>query len=419
MTENLLLSRISEYMKSVEMPLPRWVALSGGPDSVCLLHTMMMMNQEIDEPLPLIAVHCNFHLRGEESDRDEQFCRDLCKMLGIEIQVKHFDTHSYMKEKGLSLEMAARELRYDWWNQLWKEQPQQILKYYGQKYFALGHHQDDSIETMLMNLMRGTGIDGLTGIVPINNDRHTIRPLLCLSRNEVLNYLHDNVACPEGWDCNYVTDHTNLENDTLRNQIRNKLIPLMEQMVPQSKSGMLKTMDVLRDTRQYISHKIEHLYGLRKPRMTDDYVYYLLDTSSLSDFEKTELYRYCTQIQKQQVDTSRSTWVATNPQSTFPTVHKGYSLHNIAPENFDLEKIEMPIIWRRWRRGDRIDPLGMNGKTRKLSDLFTDAHYLPIQKQLSWVVTDAQDRIIWVPGLKRCDFAKVTPETKHVLRLEF
>lgn len=410
MTENLLLSRVREYMNKENMPWPHFVALSGGPDSVCLLHTMLKMQATRIHNLPLVALHCNFHLRGEESDRDEQFCRDLCKMLDVHIVVKEFDTYAYMKEKGLSLEMAARELRYDWWKEvLYKEDI----------YIGVGHHADDSIETMLMNLMRGTGINGLTGIVPINKEKQVIRPLLCLNRTEVLQYLKEEVPCPPGWDCNYITDHTNDENDTLRNQIRNQLIPLMETMVPQARKGMVKTMKLMKQTSGYINYHIMLKATLGMSIQGDtDALYYTVDSTEFTEFEKNEILQFY-KNDGYNVDTTNDTWVLTFDDFEIPTTHIPQHSSDIAPERFDADKVEQPIIWRHWRKGDRIDPLGMNGKTRKLSDLFTDAHYLPIQKQLAWVVTDAQDRILWVPGLKRCDFAKVTPDTKNVLEIEY
>lgn len=391
------------------MPWPRFIALSGGPDSVCLLHTMLKMQATMMYSTPIFALHCNFHLRGEESDRDEQFCRDLCNMLDVELIVKEFDTYKYMKEKRLSLEMAARELRYNWFEK---------IRLNDKDFIGVGHHADDSIETMLMNLMRGTGINGLTGVVPINNNKHVVRPLMCLNRDEVLQYLTEEVPCPKGWDCNYIIDHTNAENDTLRNQIRNQLIPLMETMVPHARKGMRQTMDLMQQAAVSIDKYIDNkALTCTNYHLDEDAIYKTLDSSKFSEFEKMELLRHY-KAENKNVDTTHDTWVITSTHFKIPTIHTPNHFSKIEPERFDADKIEQPIIWRRWRKGDRIDPLGMNGKTRKLSDIFTDAHYLPIQKQLAWVVTDAKDRILWVPGLKRCDFAKVTPETKNILTIE-
>ena len=178
-----------------------YIGLSGGGDSVALLHILHTLGYECK------ALHCNFHLRGAESDRDQQFCETLCASLGIPLEVRHFDTFAYMEEHHLSVEMAARELRYNWWSSLSNPRPSLIPLLRGKNpaatnypppmqgergglsLVALGHHQDDSIETMLMNLMRGTGIHGMTGIVARNEARHIIRPLLCLSRQDIVDYL--------------------------------------------------------------------------------------------------------------------------------------------------------------------------------------------------------------------------------------
>ena len=213
-----------------------YVGLSGGPDSVALLHILHTLGYKCK------ALHCNFHLRGAESDRDQQFCETLCASLGIPLEVRQFDTLAYMQEHQLSVEMAARELRYNWWQSLTHGEGLGKVKKSSNgsngcltpsipfkplltplnpsnpTFIALGHHQDDSIETMLMNLMRGTGIHGMTGIVARNEAKHVIRPLLCLSRQDIVGYLNDN-------GLSYVTDSTNAETDTLRNQIRNQLLP--------------------------------------------------------------------------------------------------------------------------------------------------------------------------------------------------
>ncbi|MBO7378656.1 MAG: tRNA lysidine(34) synthetase TilS, partial [Bacteroidales bacterium] len=152
------------------------VGLSGGPDSVALLHMLHKQGCR------LVATHCNFHLRGAESDRDEAFCRNLCRELDIPLLVRHFDTRAYMKEHRVSLELAARELRYQWWQELFEGNPEYT-------HLCLAHHLDDSIETVLFNLMRGTGIQGLTGIPAVN--RRIVRPLLGMSRKEILQYLEE------------------------------------------------------------------------------------------------------------------------------------------------------------------------------------------------------------------------------------
>ena len=185
------------------------VALSGGADSVALLIALMKLGYRCE------AVHCNFHLRGAESDRDEHFVQELCDSKGIRLNVTHFDTTAYAKENGISIEMAARELRYKLFEELRASS--------GAEAIAVAHHRDDSAETMLLNLIRGTGIKGLRGIRPKNG--YIVRPLLCVGRTDILEYLK--------WRGEeYVTDSSNLTCDYTRNKIRLELIPLMAQINP-------------------------------------------------------------------------------------------------------------------------------------------------------------------------------------------
>ena len=165
------------------------VALSGGSDSVALLLMLKRLGYHC------VAAHCNFTLRGSESDRDEAFVTDFCRQQQVALEVIHFDTRTYAANKHLSIEMAARQLRYDWFEQLYIK--------YGVSAVAVAHHRDDSVETFMLNLIRGTGINGLCGIRPHNG--HVIRPLLCLSRLEILDYLD---SCHQS----YVTDSTNLHD---------------------------------------------------------------------------------------------------------------------------------------------------------------------------------------------------------------
>ena len=177
------------------------VALSGGADSVALLRVLHTAGYQCE------AAHCNFHLRGEESNRDEQFVRQLCQKYGIRLHTIDFNTTQYATEKRISIEMAARELRYNWFEKIKEECGAHVI--------AVAHHQDDSVETMLLNLIRGTGITGLLGIRPRNGA--IVRPLLCINREEIIRYLQQ-----IGQD--FVTDSTNLEDEYTRNKIRLNLL---------------------------------------------------------------------------------------------------------------------------------------------------------------------------------------------------
>ncbi|MBO4370949.1 MAG: tRNA lysidine(34) synthetase TilS [Paludibacteraceae bacterium] len=199
---------------------PIIVGVSGGADSICLLNILKALGYDC------IAAHCNFELRGDESDRDEHFVQAFCQQTSIPLHCRHFDTKQYAARHKLSIEMAARELRYRWFEELRQKTNAQAI--------AVAHHQDDSIETCLLNLLRGTGIQGMTGIHPKNG--HLVRPLLALSRTDIEQYLTDN-------GLQYITDSTNLQNDYTRNKIRNRLIPLMEEINPQFRQTMVANME--------------------------------------------------------------------------------------------------------------------------------------------------------------------------------
>lgn len=405
-----LLSPVSSEASTHEVPPQIFVALSGGPDSVALLHILHSLGYQCH------ALHCNFHLRGAESDRDESFCRDLCKQFDIALDVRQFDTYRYMEERHLSLEMAARELRYNWWKQLSADDSQFLL--------ALGHHQDDSIETLLMNLMRGTGIQGLTGIVASNEATHVIRPLLCLKRSEILSYLADN-------HLQYVTDSTNLENDTPRNQLRNQLLPLMEQIIPQSRQGIVQTMQHLQGTQHFAQAylaQFEHLtqhynrWGIEwdelllcdieqaLPDYVADYIHYW-EENHCHHGQKLcrDAHRlYTAPADDMVIDSQRPTLFVSTADDDTTTSSSADSLSQV----FDADSITLPLTLRRYQTADRMAPLGLDGHTKLLSDLFQNAHYSPMMKSTTWLVTDATGAIVWVIGLRISHLHRVTEATK-------
>ncbi|MBR5185422.1 MAG: tRNA lysidine(34) synthetase TilS, partial [Akkermansia sp.] len=208
------------------------VALSGGADSVALLRVLLQLGYACE------CAHCNFHLRGEESNRDEAFVRQLCQSLGVKLHVTHFDTEAHAKAHQLSIEMSARELRYTWFASLLEADS-------SLKHIAVAHHRDDNIETLLINLVRGTGINGLTGIPSVNG--RIVRPLLDVSREDILAYLQ-RIGQP------YVTDSTNLEDDFLRNKIRLNLLPMLEMLNPSVRKTLSDTIHHLKG----VSHTYHH-----------------------------------------------------------------------------------------------------------------------------------------------------------------
>ena len=219
------------------------VALSGGADSVALLLILKSIG------LPVEAAHCNFHLRGEESDRDEQFCVDLCEREGIALHRIHFDTFTYAEKHKVSIEMAARDLRYLYFAQLAKD-----INANG---ICVAHHRDDNVETLLLNLLRGSGVDGLAAIAPQNGN--ILRPLLCISRQDVLDYLAEKKQ-------DYVTDSTNLEDDALRNKIRHHVIPLLETLNPAARDNIAQSAKYLRQAKLMLDNMEKDM----KPSDADD-----------------------------------------------------------------------------------------------------------------------------------------------------
>ena len=205
------------------------VALSGGADSVALLRILLSIGVQC------CALHCNFGLRGAESDRDEAFVRNLCTQLGVLLKVKHFDVAKYEQEQKVSTEMACRELRYAWFDE------ERALQ--GAKAIAVAHHYDDNVETFFLNMLRGTGIQGLTGIRAKNG--YVVRPLLCVKREEIEAYLKE-------LGQEYVVDSTNLENDFKRNKIRNVLIPTLNELFPDYEAGMMRTLQNLQGCNDFI-----------------------------------------------------------------------------------------------------------------------------------------------------------------------
>lgn len=207
-----MLRRVSTYIRQRELltkDKPVLVAVSGGADSVSLLDVLMRAGYDC------IAVHCNFHLRGTESDRDEMFVRDLCKELNVPLEVQHFDTLAYSREKHVSMEVAARELRYTWFDQMAREKGCQAI--------AVGHHQNDQAETILLNLKRGAGLRGLAGMRPKSANPMApdsvpiVRPLLCTTRDYIEHYLRDKRHL------NWVIDSTNKDLTISRNAVREQL----------------------------------------------------------------------------------------------------------------------------------------------------------------------------------------------------
>ena len=212
------------------------LAVSGGADSVSLLHAFHSLH------LKASVLHCNFSLRGAESDADEQFVRQLCKNFSMDCHIRQFDTARQARENGLSIEMAARELRYAWFREM-----KQTLN---MDYIVVAHHADDVAETVLINLCRGTGIKGLTGIQPVNGN--ILRPLLECSREEILTYLAEH-------QLDYRTDSSNHSLDYVRNKIRHQVIPVFKEINPAFLNTVAENCTALKETEQIYRYALQQL----------------------------------------------------------------------------------------------------------------------------------------------------------------
>jgi tRNA(Ile)-lysidine synthase len=309
--------------------------------------------------------------------------------------------------------MAARRLRYEWWESLADEKQRATGR---EVVIAVGHHRDDSIETLLMNLMRGTGIKGLVGI-PATNGR-IVRPLLHLSRADILAYLDQH-------HLSYITDSSNLECEATRNKIRNLLLPLMEQINPNARQGIQQTIQFLQQTQRWEAERLDQLFADTRHCQAAgvEWDEWTVPAELSSPETLSTLFHHWSERHANAVmhnglfytaipDISSRTYPLHT--ETLPLPAPPFSSHR---ELFDLDQIQLPLSCRHWREGDRLQPLGMQG-TKLVSDLFTNAHFSPNRKASTWLVVDASDRILWVVGLRVADWSKLTDATRHILAVD-
>lgn len=421
------------------------VALSGGADSVCLLLILKELGYDIH------AVHCNFRLRGEESDRDENFCKALCKKNGIELHLTHFDTKSYAEMHKVSIEMAARDLRYAYFEQLRVAINAEDI--------VVAHHRDDNVETFLMNVIRGTGIHGLEAIKPRNG--RIIRPLLCVTRREIEDFL---VLKQQ----DYVTDSSNLVDDVVRNKIRLNLIPLLESINPAVRDNINKTIEnvseaarivdaceekdvarVMKKTESCWKIDVKELLTMPSPE------YVLFSILSKYGFSSSQIRQIFENIDAPsgRVWTSVEYLVATDRNALLvvkkdflkdfdkclkipePAIYI-YNEHvrisiNIDTRNegfvpskdpyvvtMDSDKVRFPIIVRKVQEGDRFKPFGMRG-TKLVSDYLTDKKRNFIERQRQLVVQDAEGKIVWLVGERTSQLVACDSNTIKILTLRY
>lgn len=418
------------------------VALSGGADSVALLRILIRLGYKCS------AAHCNFHLRGSESLRDETFCRDLCEDLGIELFVKHFQTSEYATRNGISIEMAARELRYEWFKQLCLSENLDFV--------VVAHHRDDSVETVLLNLIRGTGIAGLTGINP-KTDK-VVRPLLNLSRENILLYLNE-------LGQSYVTDSTNLEDAYVRNKIRLKILPLLQEINPSICESISSTAQHLRGVESIYDEVIRqslkellsddgnsmdisqllsctspesllfewlHPYGFTTAQIrnivhsTENQAgrrFMGKDWCLLKDRDKLILRREVSPADEhiilEKIPTEISLSNGSRLQVRNMEYTAGYKIpRSSAVATLDASNVTLPLVIRRWKIGDKFAPFGMKGRKKLVSDFLTDLKLSLYEKDEQYVVADKDGRILWLIGRRSDDRFRVTEHTTNIIELK-
>ena len=426
-----MLNKVKDYIKKNNLLNHKElyiVALSGGADSVALLLLLDELGYKIH------AAHCNFHLRGEESDRDERFCEFLCQQKDIPFHRVHFDTKTYAEIHKVSVEMAARELRYRYFEQLRLD--------VGAAGICVAHHREDSVETVLLNLVRGTGIRGLTGIQPRNGK--ILRPLLCVSRQEIEVYLQ-----VKGQD--YVTDSTNFEDDVLRNKIRLNVIPVLKELNPAVCENIQNMTMHLTEAQNVLDNiiekyrKVKHVtfkeldeLGSREYLLFEWLKNYGFNGSQVQQIMEAETGGIVTSSLKYDVLKDRDSYIVEpslspmiplripedgtyilNEEVKF-TVKKEPVWVSKNPDiaTLDAKKVCFPLTIRRVKEGDWMIPYGMKGR-KLLSDLMTDRKMTLFEKRRQLVVVDAHDTIIWLVGIRINNQCMVDNTTTEVVEIAY
>ena len=411
------------------------IAISGGVDSVVLTHCCHAL--KIDFAL----AHCNFNLRGEESDADETFVYELAKELDIEVFIESFDTENYAKLNKLSVQMAARDLRYSWFDEIADQ-----LKF---DYILTAHHADDDLETFLINLSRGTGLDGLTGIPEINDK--IVRPLLPFSRDEIINYAKINKL-------KWREDSSNESTKYLRNKLRMEFIPKLKGINPKFLQNFKQTLDFLKDSRTIIDDKIDEVsedvieevserqvhFNIQKIKELSNpkaYLYELMkeygftewnDIQDLLDVQAGKYVMSMTHrllkdrtvliLSERASDDLELILINENLKQLETPVgclsfdkQEAFTTDDNNSIQIDKDLLKFPLILRKRQEGDYFYPFGLEGK-KKLSKFFKDEKLSLLAKENTWLVCSGKD-IIWVVNHRLDDRFKVTQGTKNILKI--
>lgn len=441
-----MLELLKEYIEQHDLftpDQPILLAISGGIDS------MVMAELFYRAKYNFAIAHCNFGLRGSESNHDEKFVESIARSYNVPFYVKHFKTREYAGFNKISVQMAARTLRYEWFEEL--------LHTDGFKAVATAHHLDDQIETFFINVLRGTGISGLHGILP--NRTNIVHPLMFAFRRNIEEFASDEAI-------GFREDSSNRTTKYVRNKIRHDLIPLLGEINPEFRKTITATIDRVRDAelllRNYIKEILSrirseengvikfHIESLRQLHPTGLYLFELLQpynfnrsvcdeiAESLEEIPGKQFFSNTHRILKDReylILTETGGLIADLVDETVIEEHtteitKPIHLRISRMQNdfdieisrsstiamFDSSKIEFPLSLRKWREGDSFIPYGMNQK-KKLSNYFIDNKFSLVEKENSWLLLSGNN-IIWLVGHRIANPCRITPATDEILKIE-
>jgi len=410
------------------------IACSGGLDSVVLTHLMNKLNFEI------ALAHCNFSLRNKESDGDEMFVIGLAEQMNIPVFAETFNTHKFADEHKVSTQMAARTLRYEWF--------EQILVNFKYHHLLTAHHLDDDLETFFINLSRGTGINGLTGIPSVNGN--IIRPLLVFSREEIVTYAKKN-------NLKWREDSSNQKADYLRNKLRLEVLPLFKETHDSLLNNFKTTQNNLQSSKKLIEDYMALIYKLA---VSEDEDFYRINIQKLKELPNTKdlLYELLNGFGFTEWNDVSALLNAQTGKQLFSKTHqllknrdelllskidfnsqmKEFFVSEIGIDSpiklkielvdsmdettknliyLDSEKLNFPLKIRKWQEGDSFHPFGLNGR-KKLSKFFKDEKMSILQKNKTWLLLN-EDKIIWVIGHRMDNRFRVNEDTQSITKITF
>lgn len=419
------------------------LAVSGGKDSVVMAHFFAQTG------LSFGIGHCNFQLRGKAADEDAAFVEDLARQLDCPFHQTTFDTLALAEQSSVSVQMAARELRYEWL--------EAVRESSGYGYVATAHHLTDAIETQFFHLARGTGLKGLLGIPPRNGQ--VVRPLLFASRSEITDY-------QEAQGLTYREDRSNAETKYTRNFIRHRILPVFRELNPSLERSLGENMQRFRESAYLMEQMLNQIEKTAKTRDGERLLYRLdalkafapalptvlfellssfgLNTTQANDLSSAILERqpgrvFYTPTHEIALASNVLEVIAQKPGETKPlTIEKEveeldfpggrlvFQLMKQVPETFsedpkvayfDFDTLAFPLTLRKWQAGDRFQPFGMNGKHQKIQDYFSDHKFTRAEKAATWIMVDAGGVVLWVTGHRSSHNSRVRSSTKKCWKI--